>query len=46
MPTRRTQEAKARMPKLVKRAALHAPQTITLHGRTAAVVLSRAAFDV
>jgi len=38
------QEAKARLSEVVK-AANNAPQEITVHGRPAAVVLSRAAYD-
>ena len=39
------QEAKARLSELVKRAEQDGPQNITLHGRSVAVVLSRAAFE-
>ena len=39
------QEAKARLSEVVKRAESHGPQDITLHGRSVAVVLSRAAFE-
>ncbi len=39
------QEAKARLSELVKRAELDGPQDITLHGRSVAVVVSRAAFE-
>jgi len=38
------QEAKARMSELIKRAQ-EQPQDITLHGRSVAVVVSRAEFD-
>lgn len=38
-------EAKARLSEVVKRAELDGPQDITLHGRSVAVVLSRAAFE-
>jgi prevent-host-death family protein len=38
------QQAKARMSELVKRAQL-APQSITLHGKPVAVVVSQATFD-
>ena len=38
------QEAKARLSEVVKRAESEGPQDITLHGRSVAVVLSRAAF--
>ena len=39
------QTAKARFSELMKQAAEHGPQEITLHGRPVAVVLSRAEFD-
>lgn len=39
------QEAKARLSELVKRAEAEGPQDITLHGRSVAVLLSRAAFE-
>jgi prevent-host-death family protein len=39
------QEAKARLSEVVKRAESEGPQDITLHGRSVAVVLSRAAFE-
>lgn len=39
------QEAKARLSEVVKRAELDGPQDITLHGRSVAVVLSRATFE-
>ena len=39
------QEAKARLSELVKRAESEGPQDITLHGKSVAVVLSRAAFE-
>ncbi len=45
MQTWQMQEAKARLSELVKRAELHGPQDITLHGRSVAVVVSRAAFE-
>jgi len=38
------QEAKARMSELIKRAQ-EQPQDITLHGKSVAVLMSRAAFD-
>ncbi len=38
------QQAKARMSELIK-LAQHQPQDITLHGKSVAVVLSRAAYD-
>jgi prevent-host-death family protein len=39
------QAAKARFSELVKHAALQGPQDITVHGRSVAVVVSRALFD-
>jgi prevent-host-death family protein len=39
------QTAKARFSELVKQAADHGPQDITLHGRSVAVVMSREQFD-
>ncbi len=45
MQTWQMQEAKARFSELVKRAEVNGPQDITLHGRSVAVVLSRAAFE-
>jgi prevent-host-death family protein len=45
MQTWQMQEAKAKFSELVKRAELDGPQDITLHGRSVAVVLSRAAFE-
>ena len=39
------QEAKARLSEVVKRAESDGPQDITLHGRSVAVVLSRAEFE-
>ena len=45
MQTWQIQEAKARLSELVKRAESHGPQDITLHGRSVAVVMSRAAFE-
>jgi prevent-host-death family protein len=39
------QEAKAKLSEVVKRAEAEGPQDITLHGRSVAVVVSRAAFD-
>jgi prevent-host-death family protein len=38
-------EAKARLSEVVKRAEAVGPQDITLHGRSVAVVVSRAAFE-
>lgn len=45
MQTWQMQEAKARLSELVKRAEQDGPQDITLHGRSVAVVLSRATFE-
>ena len=45
MQTWQMQDAKARLSEVVKRAELEGPQDITLHGRSVAVVLSRAAFE-
>jgi prevent-host-death family protein len=45
MQTWQMQEAKARLSEVVKRAQNDGPQDITLHGRSVAVVLSRAAFE-
>lgn len=45
MLTWQMQEAKARLSELVKRAESEGPQDITLHGRSVAVLLSRAEFD-
>jgi len=39
------QEAKARLSEVVKLAESEGPQDITLHGRSVAVVLSRAAYE-
>jgi prevent-host-death family protein len=39
------QEAKARFSEMVKSARDHGPQEITVHGRLAAVVLSKADYD-
>ena len=44
MQTWQMQEAKDRMSELIKRAQTQ-PQDITLHGKSVAVVMSRAAFD-
>lgn len=44
MQTWPMQEAKARMSEVVKRAQSQ-PQDITLHGKSVAVVISRATFD-
>jgi prevent-host-death family protein len=45
MQTWQMQTAKARFSELMKQAADHGPQEITLHGRPVAVVLSREEFD-
>jgi prevent-host-death family protein len=45
MQTWQMQEAKAKFSELVKRAELEGPQDITLHGRSVAVLVSRAAFE-
>ncbi|MBC7717468.1 MAG: type II toxin-antitoxin system Phd/YefM family antitoxin [Pseudorhodobacter sp.] len=45
MQTWQMQEAKARLSEVVKRAESIGPQNITLHGRSVAVVVSRAAFE-
>jgi len=45
MQTWQMQEAKARLSEVVKRAERHGPQDITLHGRSVAVMVSRAEFD-
>jgi prevent-host-death family protein len=39
------QQAKARLSELVKSAQHDGPQEITMHGKSVAVVLSRATFD-
>lgn len=45
MHTWQMQEAKARLSEVVKLAESEGPQDITLHGRSVAVVVSRAAFE-
>ena len=45
MQTWQMQEAKARLSELVKRAESEGPQDITMHGKSVAVVLSRATFE-
>jgi prevent-host-death family protein len=45
MHTWQMQEAKARLSEVVKRAETEGPQDITLHGRSVAVVVSRATFE-
>lgn len=45
MHTWQMQEAKARLSEVVKKAEFEGPQDITLHGRSVAVMLSRAEFD-
>ena len=39
------QEAKARLSEVIKRAEAEGPQDITVHGRSAAVLMSRAEYD-
>ncbi|MFW6324717.1 MAG: type II toxin-antitoxin system Phd/YefM family antitoxin [Desulfovibrionales bacterium] len=39
------QEAKARFSEVVKNAATEGPQEVTVHGKSGAVVLSRADYD-
>lgn len=39
------EEAGARLDEVVRRAELDGPQDITMHGKSVAVVLSRAAFE-
>ena len=45
MQTWQMQDAKARLSEVVKLAETEGPQDITLHGRSVAVLLSRAAFE-
>ena len=45
MQRRQMQDAKARLSEVVKRAEQDGPQDITVHGKSVAVVLSRAAFE-
>lgn len=45
MRTWQIQEAKARLSELVKDAEREGPQELTLHGRSVAVVVSRAEYD-
>lgn len=45
MQTWQMQDAKARLSELIKRTESDGPQDITLHGRSVAVVLSRASFE-
>jgi len=45
MDTWSLQDAKARLSELVKTASRRGPQTITLHGTAAAVVLSQQDYD-
>ncbi|MDD2610902.1 MAG: type II toxin-antitoxin system Phd/YefM family antitoxin [Giesbergeria sp.] len=45
MQTWQMQTAKARFSEMVKHAADDGPQEITVHGRSVAVVISRALFD-
>lgn len=39
------QDAKARFSEVVKEATIHGPQTVTLRGQPAVVVLSKEAYD-
>ena len=45
MQTWQMQDAKARLSEVVKRAEQDGPQDITVHGKSVAVVISRAAFE-
>ena len=45
MQTWQMQEAETRLSEVFKRAELDGPQDITLHGRSVAVVVSRATFE-
>jgi prevent-host-death family protein len=45
MATWQLQTAKARLSELLRSSELEGPQEITLHGRAAAVVLSKADYD-
>jgi len=45
MHTWQLQDAKAHFSELVKRTESEGPQNITLHGRSAAVLISRKAYD-
>lgn len=45
MHTWQMQEAKSRLSEVVKEAEREGPQEITVHGRSVAVVLSRADYD-
>ena len=45
MSTWQLQEAKARMSEVVKKAANEGPQEITVHGKSAAVVISKKAYE-
>ncbi len=45
MRTWQIQEAKARLSEVVKDAEREGPQELTLHGRSVAVVVSRAEYD-
>ena len=45
MQTWQMQEAKAHMSELVKQAQNQGPQAITVHGRPAAVIVSRETYD-
>ena len=45
MQTWQMQEAKARLSEVVKRAEHEGPQDITLHGKSVAVLISRATYE-
>ena len=45
MKTWQMQDAKSRLSEVVKLAELQGPQDITVHGRSVAVVVSKATFD-
>jgi antitoxin Phd len=45
MSTWQLQEAKARLSEVIKKAAKEGPQSITVHGESTAVVISRKAYD-
>ena len=45
MKTWQLQDAKARFSEVIKKAAKEGPQAITVHGRSTAVVLSRAEYE-
>ncbi|MBI4681112.1 MAG: type II toxin-antitoxin system Phd/YefM family antitoxin [Nitrospirae bacterium] len=45
MTTWQLQEAKARLSEVIKKAAKEGPQNITVHGQSAAVVISREEYE-